>query len=201
MSPVAYIGFGSNLGDSRGTFEQAVSALQETAGVEITRISHLYETEPEGLRDGGGEFLNAVIRVETSLSAAEIMAAIGSIEQRLGKSVAHRSDLSRVIDLDLLLYGDSRVSLSGLEVPHPRMHTRAFVLVPLSEIAPDAFHPLSGRTVEELKNDLPGKDLDGVRVYQDPGMPGKYSARPNRCGQGWRPHVRGKGKRQGPHLR
>ena len=184
MSAVAYIGFGSNLGDRRGTFEQAVSALEETPGVVITCLSRLYETEPVGLRDGGGVFLNAVIRVETSLSAAEIMAAMESIEQRLGKSVSHRSDLSRVIDLDLLLYGDSRVSLNGLEVPHPRMHRRAFVLVPLSEIAPDAVPPLSGRTVEELTNDLPKQDLDSVRVYQDTGMPGKYSARPHRCGQG-----------------
>ena len=184
MSAVAYIGFGSNLGDRRRTFEQAISALEQTPGVEITCLSSLYETEPVGLRDDGGEFLNAVIRVETSLSAAEIMAAIGSIEQRLGKSVSHRSDLSRVIDLDLLLYGDSRVSLKGLELPHPRMHRRAFVLVPLAEIAPHAVHPLSGRTVEELKNNLPGHDLDGVRVYQDPDIPGKHSTRPNHFGQG-----------------
>jgi 2-amino-4-hydroxy-6-hydroxymethyldihydropteridine diphosphokinase len=183
LSCVAYIGFGSNLGDRRRIFERALSALEETPCIDVTGFANLYETAPVGLTDGGGEFLNSVIRVETTLSAPEIMAAMGSIERRLGKPVSHRSDMSRAVDLDLLLYGDSRISVNGLEVPHPRMHERAFVLVPLSELAPDAVHPLAGRTVEELKNDLPDRDLDGVRVFRDGMEPdGMAAGRPRGAG-------------------
>ncbi len=168
MSPVAYIGFGSNLGDRHGTYEEAVKALGKVDGIVVVKSSRLYETDPKGLVDGGAEFLNGAVAIETDLDPAELMAALRKIELKLGKSPEHRSDLSRPVDLDLLLYGDATVKQEGITVPHPRMHTRGFVLAPLAEIAPEAMHATFNRSVSTLVKELAEEEMAGVRPWQAP---------------------------------
>lgn len=163
MSVHAYIGFGANVGDRVATFFSAADSLRELPATELVAWSRLYETEPVGLADGGPPFLNAAFAVTTDLSPQDLIDNMRLIERDLGKSVHHRSDLSRTIDLDLLLYDDRRVSKDGLEVPHPRMHLRAFVLVPLCDIAADAIHPVLGVSVQRLLQLIPQEDLTKVR--------------------------------------
>ncbi|MBI4964874.1 MAG: 2-amino-4-hydroxy-6-hydroxymethyldihydropteridine diphosphokinase [Desulfomonile tiedjei] len=164
---MAYIGFGANLGDRRAKFDAALEALNLMPATTVRGHSRLYETEPEGLTDGGQNFLNAAIAVETDLAPADLMSAIRDVELRLGKSRGHRSDLSRVIDLDLLLYANKQVKEGSLEVPHPRMHRRAFVLAPLAEIAPEAVHPVLGSTVRDLLGLLSREDTEKAQPIVD----------------------------------
>jgi 2-amino-4-hydroxy-6-hydroxymethyldihydropteridine diphosphokinase len=166
MSAVAYIGFGSNQGDREQIFYEALDALKKVAGILVKRSSSLYETAPIGIVDGGGPFLNGAIEVETDLSPLELLEALKGIELRLGKAAGHKSDQSRIIDLDLLLFGSSVVREADLEIPHPRMSKRAFVLVPLSEIASQAFHPTAGCTVGDLVGRLPRTELLGIRLWK-----------------------------------
>jgi len=166
MSSAAYIGFGSNQGDRENVFYEAVAELEKVPDIEVKRSSRLYETAPIGIVDGGGPFLNGVIEVETELSPRELLQALRVIELRLGKTPAHKSDQSRIIDLDLLLFGTAQVRDADLEIPHPRMSERAFVLVPLSEIAAHVVHPTSGCTVGDLVTRLPRREVLGVRLWK-----------------------------------
>jgi 2-amino-4-hydroxy-6-hydroxymethyldihydropteridine diphosphokinase len=165
MRHSAFIAFGSNLGDRKARFDLALKALGELPETTITRLSHLYETEPKGLSDSGGRFLNAVVEIETELGPEELMRMLRNIEARLGKSHVHRSDQSRPIDLDLLLYGSLCVKNADLEIPHPRMNDRAFVLVPLAEIASHVVHPDLRCTISDLSRRMPQTDLAEVRVF------------------------------------
>ncbi|MEW6533443.1 MAG: 2-amino-4-hydroxy-6-hydroxymethyldihydropteridine diphosphokinase [Thermodesulfobacteriota bacterium] len=171
MSPVAYIGFGSNLGNRERKFAKALRALGEIPATVVTAHSGLFETEPVDLSDHGPMFLNAAISVDTELSAKDLLGHMRRIELMLGKSPLHRSDMSRTIDLDLLLYGSELLGEGEVEVPHPRMHLRAFVLVPLAEIAASAVHPGLNRTIEDLVRELPYEELVKVRAVQDRATP------------------------------
>ncbi len=166
MSPAAYIGFGSNMGDREAKFAEVLEALGNLPKTVVQKASRLYETEPVGLIDGGPKFLNAAVVVQTDLGPGELMSRIRDIEVRLGKSPSHRSDLSRVVDLDLLLYGTERLDNGDVQVPHPRMHLRTFVLVPLAEIAPYVVHPLFQCDAEELLGRLPVEEREQVRPWQ-----------------------------------
>lgn len=155
--PEVYIGLGSNLGDRLFYLEQAVAALSSLGAV---RRSSWYETEPVGMV-GAGKFLNGVVRLYSVKSARGLLVTLMTIEEELGRDRVERNS-SRTIDLDILLYGTEVINESDLEIPHPRMHLRAFVLMPLCELAPDLVHPRLKRTMREL---LAGLDTSGVVAY------------------------------------
>lgn len=127
----AFVGLGSNVGDRLAYLRGAVTALRDHAAVEIVRASSVYETAPVGPEQP--DFLNAVVEVTTHLDARALLAVLKAIENRLGRVPRERWG-PREIDLDLLLAGDEVVSDEHLQVPHPRMQERAFVLVPLAEL-------------------------------------------------------------------
>jgi 2-amino-4-hydroxy-6-hydroxymethyldihydropteridine diphosphokinase len=154
----AYLGLGSNLGDRLANLLRAVELLAATPGVRVVRSSRVYETEPVGPPQP--DYLNAVVEVETTLPARELLEGCLAVERRMGRVRGERWG-PRTIDLDLLTYGREEVDEPGLTVPHPRMHERAFVLVPLAELDADPLLP-GGRRLGSLR--LPG-GLWGVRPF------------------------------------
>ena len=132
----AYVALGANLGDAAAALREAVARIGQIPGVRLAGASGLYRTEP--IESSGPDYFNAVARVQTSLSARDLLHALQAIENRLGRvRPAGVVNAPRTMDLDLLLYDDLVCSDEELVVPHPRMHLRAFVLVPLLQIAPD----------------------------------------------------------------
>lgn len=145
---VAYIGIGSNLGDRLSFFKRAIELLAVSPDIKVEIVSSLYETQPIGFKDQP-LFLNAVIKLSTELSPKELFSLMQSVEKNLGRERRERWG-PRTIDLDLLLYDDIVLMDQGLTVPHPRLTERMFVLVPLSEIAPDLVHPVLKMRVAEI---------------------------------------------------
>lgn len=137
----AYVALGANLGDAAAALRAAMDALAHLPLTQVTRCSSLYRTAP--LADAGdtpgpaagGDYINAVVEVQTALSAPELLRRLQALEQAAGRERPYRN-APRTLDLDLLLYGSGRIDSARLTVPHPRMAQRAFVLVPLAEIAP-----------------------------------------------------------------
>ncbi|OYD16701.1 2-amino-4-hydroxy-6-hydroxymethyldihydropteridine diphosphokinase [candidate division WOR-3 bacterium JGI_Cruoil_03_51_56] len=158
MSQV-FLGLGSNLGNRLANLEKAVAGIGRFGAV---RRSSWYETEPVGLA-GAGRFLNGVVSLETNQGPFVLLDNLVGIEQGLGRD-PKRKDGSRTIDIDILLYGQQVISNSRLVIPHPRMHQRAFVLVPLVELAPDTVHPLLGVTVLSLLQSVETRE---VKVYTE----------------------------------
>jgi 2-amino-4-hydroxy-6-hydroxymethyldihydropteridine diphosphokinase len=156
-----YLSLGSNLGDRAAHLESAIEALAEV-GVRLLRRSSFYETEPVDFL-AQPWFLNCVVEAETSLSPEQLLGALQEIERQLGsrKLVAHGP---RIIDLDLLFYGDSVVHAPKMEIPHPRMAERRFVLVPLAELAPALQHPVLHATATELLATT--RDTSAVRLWR-----------------------------------
>ncbi len=151
----AYVGLGSNLGDRAGNLQMALSELAQMPTMKITQVSSLYETAPVGVT-AQPDFLNAVAALETLLPALELLTVFLHLEKQIGRVRTFRWG-PRVIDLDLLLYGNEQVSLPSLTVPHPRLRERAFVLVPLAEIAPELVLPGGTKTVKEFADYFCGK--------------------------------------------
>src|SRR5262245_28257222 len=146
----AYIALGSNLGDRRHYLDSALKLLEQ-AGIKVEGVSSFYETAPVGGPPGQGPYLNAAARIATDLPPGALMDLLLQTEQRLGR-VRTEHHGPRTIDLDLLLYDDRVVDEPGLEVPHPRLHERWFVLAPLADIASDIVHPRLQRSIGELFN-------------------------------------------------
>lgn len=143
----AFVGLGANLGDVRAVLSAAVSALTAWPGCRLLAKSSLYRSSPVDAE--GPDFLNAAVKLETLLTASALLAALQAIEEVHGRERPFLN-APRTLDLDLLLYGDERIDVPGLTVPHPRLSERAFVLLPLAEIDPGLNVPGRGRVADWL---------------------------------------------------
>jgi 2-amino-4-hydroxy-6-hydroxymethyldihydropteridine diphosphokinase len=130
----AYVGLGANLGDRERTLRAAVDALAANPRIEVVGVSSLRDTEPVGPVTDQPRFLNGAVAVETSLAAPELLSLLLQIEADFGRTREGPSGGPRTLDLDLLLYGEEEIDTPGLQVPHPRLHERPFVLEPLREL-------------------------------------------------------------------
>ena len=143
-----YIALGSNLGNRENNLKEALRLLEQK-GIQIITVSDFITTRPYGVTDQP-EFLNAVAEVKTDQSPVELLHSLLKIEQEMGRKRLRRWG-ERNIDLDLLLYDDQIIDLPELKVPHPDMENRDFVLGPLAQIAPEAVHPVLGKTIGQLR--------------------------------------------------
>jgi 2-amino-4-hydroxy-6-hydroxymethyldihydropteridine diphosphokinase len=157
-----FLGLGSNLGNRQKNLDMALDLLSQR--MYIKKVSSVYETDPVGNTEQP-RFLNLVCQVNTMLAPKELLTLAKGIELKLGRVPAKTKNAPRLIDIDILLYGDKIMKLKKLTIPHPRLVERAFVLVPLAEIAPDAVHPVSGKTARELLNEVTEKQ--GVFKWGD----------------------------------
>jgi 2-amino-4-hydroxy-6-hydroxymethyldihydropteridine diphosphokinase len=157
----AYLGLGSNLGDREANIRNALAAIDRLDGCELIRTSSLYETDPVGIREQP-DFLNAAAEIRTKLAPEELLTALREVERGTGREKTFKWG-PRIIDIDILLYGEERLTGENLEIPHPEMHQRAFVLTPLAEIAPMARHPETDLTIRQLSEKV---GSEGVRKYK-----------------------------------
>jgi 2-amino-4-hydroxy-6-hydroxymethyldihydropteridine diphosphokinase len=148
---IVFLSLGSNVGDREKNLRTAIAALPEL-GVKLKKVSSIYETEPVDFLEQPW-FLNCVVEGETTVPPATLLKRLRELEQQMGskKPVPHGP---RLIDLDILVYGERTIDSPELQVPHPRMHLRRFVLAPLAEVAPDLKHPTWSGTAAQLLNGL-----------------------------------------------
>ncbi len=155
----AYVGLGSNLGDRSRNLQGAIDRLGKV-GI-ITAVSSIYQTKPWMVDGYQPRYLNQVVGVNTILDPLQVVIELLAIESSLGR-VREEKNASRTLDLDLLLHGDIVLEASGVTVPHPRLHERAFVLVPLAEIAADVVHPILDRTISDLADQSDRSGISGI---------------------------------------
>jgi 2-amino-4-hydroxy-6-hydroxymethyldihydropteridine diphosphokinase len=160
----AYISLGSSHGDRVGFVQQAMQLLKDIAQIKVIECSSLYETQP--LKEKHSQwFVNAVAAIETKLTALELLDVLKDIETRLGQvkdspaALPSTSNRDRIIDLDILFYGEQIVETESLTIPHPKINQRAYALVPLLEIAPDLANPKTTKTIAQTHEELPEPEL------------------------------------------
>ncbi len=180
LSRRVWLGLGANLGDRAVQLAYAIEALR-IAGVVVDRVSSLYETPPWGESPPGltepPRYANAVCGGETVLVPAELLAVAKRIETAAGRTLDAPRNSPRPLDIDLLLIKGEVVEDPSLVIPHTRLHERAFVLVPLAEVAPMARHPLLGRSVAELRDALPTDEREAIELIEGPGWEQRVSLR------------------------
>jgi 2-amino-4-hydroxy-6-hydroxymethyldihydropteridine diphosphokinase len=156
MLETAYIALGSNLGDRSSNIRGALDAFKDHPGIELVVCSSVIETDPVG-PEGQGPYLNAVACVRTGLEPRDLLDALLAIEQCYGRDRACEQRWGpRTLDLDLLIYADRVIDEPGLSIPHPRLHERDFVLIPLAEIAPEIMVPIHEKTPRDMLGALRG---------------------------------------------
>jgi 2-amino-4-hydroxy-6-hydroxymethyldihydropteridine diphosphokinase len=155
---IYYLSLWSNQGDKTANINKAIDFLQGIGNIE--EVSSLYETEPVGMEAGTGNFYNLVLcmQIPSTLSPVDLLREIKEFERRMGRDIAHSHDLPRIIDIDILLAGNQEINTEELVVPHQEMTKRAFVLMPLHEIAPQVVHPVLNKSIKELLEQLPAKN-------------------------------------------
>ena len=149
-----YLSLGSNLGDRRANLKKALRLMGES--VEIASVSSVYDTAPVGVGEQP-RFLNLMCCVNTGIGPVQLLSLIKGIELSMGRDLSLRN-AARLIDIDIIFYGDTIIESPELIIPHPRMRERAFVLVPFSEIAPEVGHPVTGERIDELVSRVEGRD-------------------------------------------
>lgn len=151
---IVYLGLGSNEGDRVGYVQQALQLLKDSTGIRVLSTSSFYETEPVGYKDQEW-FVNAAVAIETSLTPEALLETCQRIENQQGRvRDPNNQNGPRCIDIDILFFDTLLMKEPGLTIPHPRVHERAYALVPLLEINPRVTHPASGKTIEQLHHEL-----------------------------------------------
>ena len=160
---IAYLCLGSNSGNRLQFIEQAISLLNLAENIKIIRSTALYETEPWGVKKQNW-FLNIIVEIKTDLSPQDLLLKCMSIEKTLGRNRDKEQRWGeRTIDIDIIFYNKDVVNTDMLTIPHPRMHQRAFVLVPLLELIPDFIHPVLNKTISDLYDEL--DNVEEVYLY------------------------------------
>ena len=160
----AFIGIGSNLGDKYQNCLKAVSLIGQIPACKLVAISEWYLTKPVGVVDQEW-YVNGVASIETNISARDLLNHLLAIERGMGR-IREEHWGPRIVDLDILLFGRAIIKEEGLKVPHPLMHLRRFVLVPMVQLAPDVGHPYLGQTMSRLLKDLPAGDQEVVPMEE-----------------------------------
>jgi 2-amino-4-hydroxy-6-hydroxymethyldihydropteridine diphosphokinase len=176
MKETVFIGFGSNVGDRVDWCDRAVTLLSLLPHSRLQGVSLLYETEPvrDRIDPGEGWFLNGVVQLETDITPRSLLTTLQEIERALGRDDDKRSG-PRTIDLDILFYGEQVIKEPGLTIPHPRLHQRRFVLMPMNELDPLWVHPTLNQSMAQLLTDA--KDQSQVRLlFPQPST--RYGSRP-----------------------
>lgn len=158
---IVYMSLGSNIEHRKKFIEKALKQLEQFR-IKVETRSPLYRTEPVGVKDQP-EYLNLVVKAQTSLAPLQVLVLIKNIEEKLGRLTGPRWG-SREIDIDILMYNDIILKSERLTIPHPEIMNRKFVLIPLNDIAPDLKHPETGKTVKEMLEET--KDASGVKKYK-----------------------------------
>lgn len=153
MSSKAFLGIGTNLGDREQNIRSAIALITDSVGT-VTSFSRIYETEPWGF-ESENKFLNLVVKVETELKPPALLGKIHVIENQLGRIRSGTQYSSRIVDIDILFYNNAIIERKNLQIPHPRVSERRFVLVPLCEIEPDGVHPVLGKSFSNLLKECP----------------------------------------------
>lgn len=159
----AFLSLGSNMGDKVGYIQQAYKMLDFTDKIKVKKCSSFYETEPFGHKSQDW-FVNVALEIETDLSPEELLQKCLKVEEQLGRQRYETIKWGpRTIDIDIIFYADNVIATDNLQVPHPQMHHRAFVIVPMLELNPDFVHPIMEKTILQMHNDL--EDPEEVYLY------------------------------------